>query len=192
MYKITKERPLSWSAISSFEYSPDQWYKRYILKEQDTPSTEMIFGKTMGERFASDATFVPNLQRRAIFEYELNAVMDGIPLIGFIDSYTEHTHLEEYKTGRKPWDQKRADKHGQIDMYLLMLHLMHKVRPENVQCTIHWMPTSYNDRFKYNFTVPDFPEVISFETKRTMTDILKFRTRILDTYKKMQEHVANA
>lgn len=183
-----KKRPLSWSAISSFEYDPEQWYRKYVLKQEEPPSGPMIFGKENGERIAADASFIPHLRRGEIYEYELRAKLGKIPLIGFVDSYVPHTDLEEYKTGMKAWDQKRADEHGQITMYLLMLFMTHGVRPESVSCRIHWLPTAMQRNFSIEFTQPDDILVHSFETKRTMVDVMKFAERINDTYAEMLEY----
>lgn len=148
----------------------------------------MIFGKEVGEAIASDPTFLPLVPRAATYEYELRCVFNKIPLIGFIDSYTPHSLLYEYKTGRKQWDEMRAHSHGQIDMYLLMLYLMHKVRPADVKCQIVWMPTvSDDDVIAFN---PDL-NVVTIETSRTMVDILKFGERIKKTYAAMQDYANN-
>ena len=185
------KRPLSWSAISSFEYDPEQWYRRYVLKQEDPASKEMLFGKYYGEMFASDPNHVPHLKRGQIFEYELKAKLKNIPLIGFIDSYTPHTELEEYKTGVKAWTQKRADEHGQIDMYLLMLYLMHGVKPEDVSCRVHWLPTKETGDFRIVFTDPHNPIVHTFETKRTLSQVLKFGVRITKTVEAMRAYAEN-
>lgn len=184
-----KERPLSWSAISSFEYDPEQWYKRYVLKQDEPASLEMLFGKVTGEKLANDARFMPDVPRGTIYEYELRTKLGSIPLIGFIDSYVEHTNLEEYKTGKKAWDQKRADEHGQITMYLLMLYLMHGVSPETIECRIHWLPTKDNNDFTIGFVDPS--SYLTFTTKRSMVDVLTFGKRINKTYKLMEDYCKN-
>lgn len=180
------KRPLSWSAISSFDYDPAQWYRKYVLGQEDPASEAMTFGKVMGEQLASDPSFLPMIPRAKIYEYELRTSLGKIPLIGFIDSYTEHMQLEEYKTGAKAWTQKRADEHGQIDMYLLMLKLMHGVKPESVACRITWMPTEETGDFKVRFRKG--APIQSFETKRTTIQILRFGQRIQETYKAMQAY----
>lgn len=191
-YTITVERPLSWSAISSFEYDPEQWYRRYVLGEKDAPSREMIFGKQVGERLASDPTYLPEVPRYPIFEHGLKTKWGELPLIGFVDGYdpTPPTPaLGEYKTGKRAWDQKRADTHGQIDMYLLMLWLTSKIKPESVQCFLHWMPTQEHGDFTIDFVSPF--QVHTLPTKRTMVDILRFGERINQTYAAMQEYANN-
>lgn len=184
-----RKRPLSWSAISSFEYDPEQWYRKYVLKEEQETSAPMEFGKVIGERLASDPAFLPHIPRYPEFERKLECKLGKIPLIGFIDSYRPHDGLLEYKTGQKAWDQKRADGHGQIDMYLLMLYLSHHVRPENVACTLSWIPTKENGDFSIGFVNEDLAH--SFHTKRSMAQILRFGDRINRVYKEMEEYAAH-
>lgn len=184
-----RQRPLSWSAISSFEYDSEQWYRKYVLGQQDPATKEMIFGSEIGRRLSVDQSFMTCVPRLPIFEYELRATFGKIPLIGFIDSYNEHTDLMEYKTGKKAWTQKRADDHGQIDMYLLMLNIMHKVKPHDIYCRIVWIPTQENGDFSISMINPD--KVHVFETHRSMADILRFGMRINETYNKMVEYCKN-
>lgn len=191
IWKLKKDRPLSWSAISSFEYDPEQWYRRYVLKEEDPASKEMRFGKEIGERLASEDGFLPQVRRGAHYEYELRCMFGKIPLIGFIDSYTPHTDLEEYKTGVKVWDQKRADTHGQLTMYALMLYQMHGVKPEDLSIRVHWLPTKETGDFRIVFTQPHNPVCIPLETKRTMREVLAFGQRIKDTVAKMELYAKN-
>ncbi len=186
-----KKRPLSWSAISSFEYDPEQWHRKYVLGQPDPETKEMRFGKEVGERIASDPSFLPALSRRSIFEYEMRCMFGKIPLIGFADSYEPHTDLDEYKTGKKAWDQKLADTHGQFDMYLLELFLIDKVKPEDVRLRLHWMPTIETGDFRIMFRNPHEPEIFTFETQRTMKDVLRFGQRITKTYKAMEEYAKN-
>lgn len=194
MNHINKQRPLSWSQISSFEYSPEQWYKRYILKEQDKPSVEMLFGKEVGVRYAIDPTFHPEVPRLEIFEHRLLTQIEGLPLVGYVDSLSmDRTKLIELKTGKKAWTQKRADTHGQITMYLLMLYLMEDIKPESVTCYLHWLPTeesmtSMNDsRPSISFVEPF--RFHTFETKRTLRECLEFGANITNVLKEMQEYL---
>ncbi len=197
----TKDRPLSWTAISSFEYDPEQWLAKYVLKAEPTTSPEMIFGSETGRQLAESPSFLPEVPRLPIFEYELRAKFGKVWLIGFIDSYgppkdvpkfgapgTVRTFAElyEYKTGKKAWTQQRADEHGQIDMYLLMLNIMHKLKPEEVSCTVFWLPTQENGDFTISF-VPG-RGVQSFRTQRSMRDILLFGARINKTLTLMQKY----
>lgn len=187
------KRPRSWSAISSFEYDKEQWYRKYVLGIKEAPSKEMEFGKVMGERLASDPTFMTNVPRGTHYEYEdpggLCAKLGKIPLIGFIDSYTPHTIGDEYKTGKKPWDQKRVDEHGQLTMYSLLLLLKHKVKPEDILWRLTWLATQDNGDFSISFIPGMKPQI--FETRRTMTQVLEFASRIKKTEVAMLEYAMN-
>ena len=183
------ERPLSWSQISSFKYRPSQWYAQYVYGEEEPPSKEMLFGKEQGELFASDPNHIPELPRLPVFEYELKTDFNGVPMIGYIDSVCLETKkLYEYKTGRKKWDHKRATDHGQIDMYLLMLWLTKKIKPEDISAHIFWLPTHIKDG-EVAYVEP--LKVHKFKANRTMADILRFGQKIIETRKAMEEYYNN-
>lgn len=192
-----KKRPLSWSAISSFEWDKEQWYKKYVKGEKERDTPELIFGKKVGERLASDPTYLPFVPRLSTFEFEFKTSWGKIPLIGYGDAFDEATNraLKEYKTGVKIWNQERADNHGQIDMYCLKNWKMHKVRPEEVDIELVWLPTKKTLKKDLSYTI-DFVDDIEknfkiFKTKRTMHQILKFGARIERVYKEMLLYCKN-
>lgn len=187
-----KARSFSWSQLSSFEYDRDQWYRRYWLGEESYETEEMKFGKLIGERLASDPKFLPDVPRLSKFEHGFKVMFGKIPLVGYADSYCHLTKkkLKEYKTGVKAWDQKRVNEHGQIDMYLLMHFITEKIKPEEVECELVWLPTKRTEdgdfKVKIEFVEPCIPQ--RFKTKRTMSDILAFGARINRTYKEMEAY----
>lgn len=184
------ERPLSWSSISSFLYSPEQWYIKYILGIEEPPSKEMLFGKVIGHRLETEPDFLPIITRYSKMEHPFKCNFGKIPLIGFADTFCDITFkkLSEFKTGKKKWDQKRVDSHGQLDMYLLMNWIMNKIRPEDVYISLVWMPTQDNGDFTISFVEPIEDNIKTFQTKRTMKDILNFGLKINSVYKQMQDY----
>lgn len=186
-----RKRPLSWSAISSFEYDPEQWYRKYALGQEDGATKEMLFGSEIGRRLASDPTFMPQVPRGEVFEYELRFMFGDIPMVGYIDSWSEKTQfiLDEYKTGKKAWTKKRADEHGQFDTYTLGMWVLRKIRPEDIKLRLHWLPTQENGDFSISFIDPK--DCKTFQTSRSMSDILRFGMRINEIYKKMDEYCKN-
>lgn len=194
LYNKWKNRPLSWSQISSFEYDPEQWYQNYFLGIKSKPNEEMLFGSKVGHRLEKDLEYLPMIARERHMEYEFKATFDGIQLIGYADSFCdEKKSLLEYKSGVKPWDKKRVDTHGQLDMYLFMYYLTTKVKPEEVSITLYWMPTVRKESGDFTVTI-DFVDDIennikSFSTKRTMSDILNFGIRIKNTIKEMESYI---
>ena len=190
---IWQNRAFSWSQITSFDYSPEQWFKRYFMADEEFIETEeMRFGKIIGERLASDPKFLPEVPRLSKFEHPFNVMFGKIPLVGYADSFCDKTNkkLYEYKTGVKKWDQKRADEHGQIDMYLLMNYITNKIRPEEMQVKLVWLPTKRKEDGDFKVTI-DFVDGMKpqiFSTKRTMQDILNFGARLNRVHKEMEDY----
>lgn len=197
IYKYSKKRPLSWSALSTFnnpdypEYSnPEKWYQRYIKDVKDTPSRELKFGKMIDEKLQNDPTFLPELERLPKMQFEMKAIYKNIHLIGYADGLDDEKYrLNDFKTGKTEWTQKRADKTGQLTMYLAMLYLMFGVKPEQFTCHIDWIPTVQHADLSIELIEP--VKVKTFYTKRTMADVLKFLSYIEKTAKAMQEYVDN-
>lgn len=202
-FKLTSvyhlKRPLSYSAISSFKWNPSQWHSKYVLKEIPEITPELEFGSMIDKRIQDDPQFLPQLIRYPILQHEMRCMFGDIPLLGFADTFvpanSRHISLKgdvfyknpairDYKTGRQPWTQKRADETGQLTMYLLMLWLQHKIRPEDVECYIDWLPTHYVDN-KIAFIEP--VEIHTFKTKRTMSQVLMFAQDIKDVWAEMEE-----
>lgn len=186
-----KDRPLSWSQISSFEYSPEKWYSRYILNEKQKESDEMKFGKEIGKRLETDSTFLPQIERLSKMEYPFKVEFGGLPLVGYADSFCDITFkkLKEFKTGKKEWNERRVREHGQIDMYLLCNLLQNKIKPEDVDVELVWLPTENHWTKGISFVEPIEKNIKTFKTKRTTSDITKFKTRLLDTVNAMQAYV---
>lgn len=187
-FKITdiynNDRPLSWSAISSFEYNPKQWYDRYVLKQPTIISPELEFGSYVDKRIQDDTAFLPEIIRYPVEQFEMRTVFNKVPLVGYADAYhPDIPALRDYKTGRKAWDQKRADETGQLTMYSFMLYLIHNINPKDLELYIDWMPTHYADK-KIEFIQEG--DIRTFKTKRSMSDVLTFGKRIQETLKEME------
>lgn len=188
-----KKRKISWSMISSFEYNPEQWYESYVLGIKPV-SKEMTFGSMVDKRLQDDPEFLPHVPRYPMMQhrmevkfgkYTLVGVPDGVDIEGHISTHV----LADYKTGKKAWDQARADETGQLTMYLLLLWLTEKVKPESFSCRIHWLPT--RDTGDFNIELISEKDCQTFETKRTMKDIIDFGVRINKTVKAMELYAKN-
>jgi hypothetical protein len=174
------QRPFSWSQLSSWEYDHEQWYKKYILNEKPEDNKEMAFGRKLAEALEYGTCEIKELVDKLPYkkEHPFKVNFNGITLCGWADDFDDKTFkvLNEVKTGKKAWTADRVKKHGQIDMYLLMNYITNKIKPEDVKCTLHWLPTSENGDFSLDFVRPIV--VHSFPTKRTMRDILAFGARV--------------
>ena len=185
------DRPLSWSQLSSFRYRPSAWYARYVLGEESPTSKEMLFGKEIGERLASDPTYLPEVPRLPIFEHELKFEFNGLSMIGYIDAWCPETkRLYEYKTSRnkKAWTQQTVNDHGQLRMYAMGLYLTEKIKPEDIYFSLYWIPTHIVEG---EVALVEPVEISSFKTKITTADILRFGQEILDTRKAMMDYYEN-
>lgn len=184
-----QKRPLSWSALASFEWNPEDWYRSYVLGEKQF-SREMEFGSYVDKRIQTDSKFLPDLPRYALMQHKMKTSFGKIPLVGIPDGLDfDVLHLADFKTGKKAWDQKRADETGQLTFYLLLLWLTNNVKPEQFKCYIHWLPTKENGDFSITLIEP--VKIHTFETKRTMRDLLDFGKRINSTVKLMNAYANN-
>ena len=191
-----KERGyLSYSAINSFTTSysrtmtaPEQWYQSYILNKRQT-SKELEFGSYVDKALQNDPTFLPQVERFPIMQHEMKIVFDGIPLGGLADAYhPEAKILADYKTGKTPWTQKKANESDQLTMYALLLYLTAQVKPSDMEFRIVWLPTQEQGDFTIGFRDdPVVPHV--FHTKRSMLDILEFGKHIKATLEEMEKYV---
>lgn len=190
--------PLSWSSINMFDKeSPwcdrEEWYRTYVLKApRKAPSKEMLFGSFVDERIQKDPTFLPEIIRLPHLQYELSAVIKGkkgekdIKLYGKPDNLCLETfQLEDFKTGKGAWTQKKAQETGQLKMYLLMIFLSKGICPSKFRCAIKWIPTQENGDFSISFKEP--VAVQTFNTKYTLPEILAFGNKIKSIRQEMIE-----
>lgn len=187
--RITKflARPLSWSSISQFRYNKQVWYDRYINDNKGRVTGPIVFGKNVGERLASEQSFLPEVPRLKEYEHELRVTIGGIHCVGFIDNFDlENRAFSEFKTG-KNWTQKKAQEHGQIDMYCAMIYLKYGIKPEELTISLIWLPTEEKQDFRTDF-VKDMKPVI-FPIKKTMRDVILFMGEIKNIHKEMQEYI---
>lgn len=190
-------RPLSWSAISSFEYDPEQWYQKYYMGIEQPSSPEMEFGKKFADSCEMREPLAPvTLLKHVEFKFEF--IFNDIPMIGFADTY-EFTETGEFKTGVKAWDQKRVDQHGQITMYALGNWILHKFKPQDCKFWLEWIPTKRVAQGNGAYRTSDYaiefatsnPVVHHFDTKRSMRDVLQFGLMVQKTLQEMEQYVRN-
>lgn len=181
-----KKRPLSYSQLSSFEWDAEEWYNNYILGKREPASPAMLFGTTVGDSIGTPDTLVPSLIPPGVKEYEMSAVIDGVPIVGYADHFcTDTLFLSENKTSDNPkrWNQKKVDDHGQLTMYALMLFLRDKIKPEDIQMQLNFIPVLYSG---VSYRMPEPPTYQAFKTKRTTLDIVKYGQYIRDMIIEME------
>ena len=188
-----KARPFSWSQMSSWAYDRDQWFRKYILGIEEPPNTAMLFGNVVGKSFEIGEPMVPKIPLQEKMEYKIQLEMNGIPLIGYIDSWGPKTKiLEEYKTSQNEtkWHQQSVDEHGQLTFYGLLLLLQDNVAPESINMRLHYIPVRENGSFELELVNPDVFH--SYSTARTTVQCLEFGDLIVKTRHEMEGYAMAA
>ena len=184
------KRPLSHSQLSAWEYSPKEWYSRYILGQFSPPTPEMRFGNVIGDAIGTENNPVPDLMPPGVKEYAVKGEVEGISLRGYIDHWCPDTlELHENKTSAKPtrWTKRKADNHKQIDMYLLLLNQQDGVEPEDVTCYLNFIQTRPSG---LGYRLHKEPKWQQFELRtRTLADLESYKTYVVTTVEAMQEYI---
>lgn len=182
-----EKRPLSWSAISSFEYNPAEWHTRYILNEKQAENMAMKFGKVFAKSCEDGKPLAPVTLLRKM-EHKFEVVFNGIKMVGYADTFDDvtFTDLGEYKTSKNIWTQAKVDQHGQLTMYCLFNLIQNKIQPEQMNIFLECLQTKESKDFKLQFMDP--LKVHHFKTKRTMADVLAFGARINKVVKEMEKY----
>lgn len=185
MKHLFQQRPLSWSAISSFEFSKEQWFDKYVLGKVQQSNSSMNYGKILGEKLATDPLFLPQVLRYPVFEQKLEARIKDINLIGFLDSFHPKTKaFYEYKSSsnKKRWTQKTANTHGQLLMYKFLIWRNYGVPPEDVGCSLFYIPVEEKGSFEMQLAKEPIKR---FDVKHTTVELLKFAKYVQDVYEEM-------
>ncbi len=180
-------RPLSWSSMESFRWDPEKWYDKYILNEVQSSNAGMDFGKVIGNEIANNPEFLKDLPRFDVFEKKLEALIEDVRLIGFLDSFDSKTKdFIEYKTSANvnKWTQKSAEEHGQILFYLFLIWKNYGIPPEKIKVKLVYIPVSENNDFSMSLT--DGGKIQVFDVKHTTLDVLQFAGHIKKTISAMR------
>lgn len=194
---ITPNPYLSWSQLDLFEHSPEMYAQVYIHGKKRPVNKAMLYGGEFanhlesGEMTGSILTdlAISRVPKLDISEYKLEATVKiddktEIPVLCYIDSISNDlTRLYEYKTGKARWDQKRVDQHGQLTFYAMALREVTGKIPESIQ--LIWIQTDNDELGKI---VPT-GEVYIFNSRQTMSDILKMKVRVKSAWRGIQQLV---
>lgn len=135
---------LSYSAISLWLQSKDRFRSQYYEGKPFHPTPELTFGKKIAELLEHNDESTQHVPRYNVSEQEITTTIEGVPVLGFIDSFDpERCAFYEFKTGKQPWTQKRVQEHLQLDIYSLCIQqIFGKV--DDV-CHLIWMQTERVD-----------------------------------------------
>ena len=185
--EIKKKDYFSWSQLNLWEKDPNIYYEIYVLGLEVPFTKWMKKGKDLAEYLEKGgdvdddikcvADFIPQYKEK---EYEIKVEMEGIKLLGYLDSFDpKELNIYEYKTGKK-YTQGMANKLGQLDFYALLVYLKYKKLPKSIK--LIWIETETNDDV-VKFT----GKIKTFEVKKTKQDIIKIASRIHKAVKGIKE-----
>lgn len=185
-----QSRPLSWSSIASWQFSRDQWARKYLEGIYEEPNNLMLFGNEVGQKLGLDRKYLPMVERYEVMypaEHRLTSKINDIELVGLFDSFDpKDKHFNEYKTSsnKTKWTQKSAQGHGQILFYLFLIYKNYNIPPEKIKVKLYYIPVSTDGDFKMKV---DEKGIQSFEVKHTSLEVLKFANFIKQTYQEMSD-----
>lgn len=180
---------LSYSQMNSWKWSQKKYKETYFEGKPYPTNPAMIFGKDfseiMDDKKKTDDVIIQGvvslMPRYDTSEKEIRESIEGIKLLGYLDSYCSKTHdLYEYKTGKTPWTQYRVDEADQLTFYSMLVYLKYKVIPENI--SLIWAETEIDDD-KVRFT----GNVKRFETSRELADVLNMLARTKTVAREISE-----
>lgn len=183
------KRPLSWSQLSSWNFSKEQWFTSYILGKREPANSLMLAGSRIGDAIGTDTNPVTGLEPVGDKEHAMNVEIDGIKMVGYADHYCPVSLvLNENKCSDKKgrWTQGKVDKHGQIDMYLLMLMHRDGIKPEDVEC---WLNFILLDQVGVGYNVHTPPVFKRFRTSRTTKQVEAFLDDVKQTVEHMHQYI---
>lgn len=173
---------LSWTQIDMWLRSPAKYTERYILGGADMSNAAMEFGKKTSDALESGAetgdmmldtvvAMLPHYEKR---EHDIRVPFKTpagtVDLLGKLDTFgmKKGPRFREYKTGRVPWTQARAEKHKQMRHYGALIYLAHGVVP--TEAHLDWAQTEYDEAGDLCFT----GKMLTFHVKLPLQDILEY------------------
>lgn len=202
--KFWTPRPyLSWTQMDLLEQSEERYGEVYFDGKKRGINRGMAFGKIADEadgngELTGDTTLdylmslIPEIGKP---QYAIGdetgkepVILNGVPLYGKLDrgQRTSHGHFigQERKTGIGKWTQKMVDESGQVTFYFTLIYAAYRIKPENVEFTLWYIPTEYDTNGRIQCTGEN---PIPFKTKRKFSDILAMSARQNRAWKRIQE-----
>lgn len=189
-YRLWRSRPFSNSQYTKWLWNKEEWYESYLLGIFQPGNPAMDFGKRFAKSVELNAPMAPVLiySHR---EFPSEASLDGLPLVGYYDTWDPvELRLVDHKTG-KLWTQKKVDDTSQFTFYCLLNYLTNTIRPEDTDIKLQSIPCGIRSDFTYGFELDKngAAQIHTFDTKRTMTQVLQLASDLKRTRKEMEEYI---
>lgn len=208
MKYILPRNYLSYSAISLWIKSKDQFRKKYYENDASFETIETLYGKQIAEML-EDRDIVDNhpilklIPKHSHAEYPIKVEIEGIPIKGYLDNFCPRKKsFKEFKTGhvnregRSPWNQKKVDKHLQLPFYSLLIE--ENYGDVDDKCQLIWIETQFKEKsvefmgikliadsreLELTGKIEVFDRVITKEERQETRDlIIKIAKEIADDY----------
>jgi hypothetical protein len=156
----------------------------------------MQLGKRVAESMFTNP--MAPFTRLLTIEHEFACVHDGVPLLGFADTFTwneaeKTATIGEYKVGmlenewgNPAWSQAKAEKHGQLRFYSLCVWTQYGIPPERQKIFLEWKPVVFNPCDGYVLS-PNHP-IQHFDVTLTSAEVLRFAKSVKRMWAAMQEY----
>lgn len=200
---IWTPRPyLSFTQMDVLEQSEQKYCEIYFEGKKRLINRGMAFGKIADEadengELTGDATLdllmsqIPEIGKP---QYEIGdktgkepVTLGGVPLYGKLDRGRKLPSRfigQERKTGIGRWTQKMVDESAQVTFYFTLIYAAFKIKPENVEFTLWYIPTEYDASGRIQCTGEN---PIPFKTTRKFSDILAMSARQNRAWTRIQE-----
>ncbi len=172
---------LSWTQVDMWRRNRQRYISKYMLGDgRDITNSAMEFGKRASEALENgeDGTdhamealvaFLPHYQER---ERELRVTLRpknrAVDFLGKLDTFNPASlAFREYKTGRVPWTQAKAEKHMQLHHYAMLIYAQYGKVPPRVH--LDWAETEL-DGGQVRLT----GRIESYEVKIDLSDVLQY------------------
>lgn len=148
---ILPKKYLSYSQIDLWNKNKGEYRLRYYEGKKSPDTVYTFFGRETHELIDTDPKFADIRLPKS--EHRMSVKVNGIPIVGYIDTYCPDTHnFGEYKTGvRKPdgkprWTQYDVEMHEQLPFYSLLLQEKYGVKINSTYLV--WLETEFEEEIK--------------------------------------------
>lgn len=184
---------LSWTQVDMWERSPERYIRQYVHGAAGFENSGMTFGKEVSQALENGAesddtlmeALVAILPRYQLPEHEIRAILKtpygNVELLGKLDTFgRDPIRFREYKTGRVPWTQAKANKHRQLLHYAALVYLLHGKLPTEVW--LDWAETEEVDG-----EVRLTGKILSFHVKIDLRDVLEYLADVCRVAREIDE-----
>lgn len=120
---------LSSSACDLWERNPQDFREKYFLGQPGFSTPYTKFGKWFADDIEKHPEKYPNIPKGSIAEFPVKWVIEGVPVVGYLDSFDpSDKKIFEYKTSIQPsqsgWTQVKVRKWKQLPFYAMCINEM--------------------------------------------------------------------